>query len=156
MCIGSHAARMLSRVVLLASLVACSNITATETADTPKAVQLANGSAAPRFDPASIESAAIEGDLLRLQVRHGGGCEKHDFELLHSGVFLESNPVQARLDLAHDAHGDACRALVGARLSFDLAPLKREYQQAYAQQHGIVVLLVKAPGGPVTTIRYEF
>lgn len=111
-----------------------------------------------RLDRADIVSGEIVGDRLHLSVRFGGGCAEHDFALLHSGVFMESHPVQTRLQLAHDAHGDPCRALLGRDLSFDLAPLKAAYRQAYGSR-GPLIVHVAAPGGGEgldRPLRYEF
>ena len=66
-------------------------------------------------DPYMIETGGddtpvIEGDTLTITVSYGGGCEDHDFTLVASNVFAESYPVQLRGIVAHDAHGDRCRA----------------------------------------------
>ncbi len=77
-------------------------------------------------DGLSITSAKIEGDLLRLRVRHSGGCEEHDYELFWDGTVLESLPLQAELKLVHDANGDECEALLSRDLVFDLGPMREE------------------------------
>jgi hypothetical protein len=117
-----------------------------------------DGAATARLDRADIVSSEIVGDRLHLRVQHAGGCARHDFALIHSGVFMESLPVQTRLQLAHDANGDNCRALLTRDLSFDLAPLKAAYQQAYGSRGPLIVHLI-APGGgaaPARPLRYEF
>lgn len=111
-----------------------------------------------RSDPAEIMRADLDGDVLKLHVRFGGGCAEHDFSLIHTGEFMESHPVQTRLNLTHDAHGDNCRALLSRDLTFDLAPVKRAYRQSYSE-HGALILHVHAPGpqsGRAHTLRYEF
>lgn len=111
-----------------------------------------------RSDPAEIVRAELDGDVLKLHVRFGGGCADHDFSLIHTGGFMESHPVQTRLLLTHDAHGDNCRALLSRDLTFDLAPVKRAYRQSYSE-HGALILHVHAPGpqpGRTHTLRYEF
>jgi hypothetical protein len=143
-------------VILLAA--ACSGPAPLQPGEGPSPVQIASiGSA--RMDPAEILRAEIAGDELRLDVQYGGGCAQHHLSLLHEGVFLESNPVQARLHLAHDAQGDRCRALIGRSLAFDLTPLKRAYQSSYQTSRGVIILHVVAPGSArphQPSLRYEF
>ena len=74
-------------------------------------------------DPTFIESSGLAGDRLLLDVRYGGGCAEHDFQLSWDGAILKSNPPQVVLTLSHDAHGDPCRALLAERLQFDLSAL---------------------------------
>ena len=111
-----------------------------------------------RSDPAEIIRAELDGDVLQLHVRFGGGCAEHDFSLIHTGEFMESHPVQTRLNLTHDAHGDNCRALLSRDLTFDLAPVKRAYQQSYSE-HGALILHVHPPesqSARAHSLRYEF
>ena len=96
-------------------------------------------------DAAAIEEASIEGDLLSLKTAYGGGCRKHDFKLYGSTSFLESYPVQTDVFLSHDAHGDACRALLHDELLFDLSPLKRAYRQMYHGDEGSIYLRIHVP-----------
>jgi hypothetical protein len=57
--------------------------------------------------------------------------------------------VSARL--AHDADGDMCRALISEDLHFDLAPLRRHYQEAYGQGPGVIAFILEG-----WRITYEF
>ncbi|MCI0447124.1 hypothetical protein L0152_28445 [bacterium] len=97
------------------------------------------------IDPAGIDTASIQGDLLRLKVSHAGGCEPHDFSLYGLSAFLESYPPQAEIFLAHDAHDDMCEAWLTKDLRIDLAPLREVYQQAYGE-HGTILLRIHSPG----------
>lgn len=152
------------RLVRLAVLVlsgvvtvsACRGSTTDATVDDAvRPVHVAGNAARYRFDPATIDSASIGGDVLLLYMSHGG-CTPHTFELLTSGVFLESYPVQVPALLAHDGKGEPCRALFRPIARFDLTALKRTYQQAYGPT-GALVLQVKAPGasGATTSVRYD-
>ncbi len=76
-------------------------------------------------DPVEITSYTLDGDILTLMVRYHGGCQQHSFDLYAPQVFLESNPPQAMLVLGHDAHGDACKAMIEHEIQFDLAPLRQ-------------------------------
>jgi hypothetical protein len=109
--------------------------------------------AAWTVDAYTIQKVAIEGDRLAITVRHGGGCRTHDFHLVTSRLFMESNPVQSDLLLTHDGHGDLCRALITAELVFDLGPLKRTYQHVYPNAPGPIILRLRDWSEPV---RYEF
>lgn len=96
-------------------------------------------------DPAVIDEALIEGDLLKLKVSYSGGYETHDFALIFQGVFMESNPVQADLFLSHDAHDDPAEAWITEELQFDLTPLKMSYKNQYGGG-GPVYLRLHEPG----------
>jgi hypothetical protein len=123
------------------------------------AVVVTDDAATTRMDPANILRGEIQGDRLRLQVEFGGGCARHEFSLLPSGIFMESNPPQMNVQLAHDAKGDPCRAMVTQELVFDLSPVRQAYQTAYGPGPGVVILHVQAPGGGSSAaqrLRYEF
>ena len=106
-----------------------------------------------RFDPYVVDSAAIDGHRLTIEVSYAGGCERHDFTLVLSRSFLESDPVQLPAALAHDANSDACEAWLTESLDFDLALVRTHYQQAYGPS-GRVVLQI--PGVPSRSLLYEF
>jgi hypothetical protein len=110
-----------------------------------------------RSDAAEIVEAKVEGDRLQLHLLFGGGCAEHDFALIHEGEFRESFPVQTTLTLAHDAHGDMCRALLSRELVFDLTPVKAAYQRLYGAQ-GPLDLQLREPGpaGRSHTVRFVF
>ncbi len=127
----------------LTTVIACSSPT---TLDGFALVLPGAGSLTAAMDPAEIMSARIEDNRLRLQVSHAAGCSDHAFSLLHDGIFLESNPVQTNLQLAHDANGEPCRALAMPVLYFDLAPLAELYRKAYGGDGGAIVLHIRAPG----------
>ena len=101
-----------------------------------------------------LNSATIIDDKLELNVSYGGGCEKHQFTLISTGVFLESFPVQLRVSLAHNANNDSCKAWLTDDYHFDLNAIKILYQAAYQQEAGtIILLLADAPNGQLV---YEF
>ena len=94
-------------------------------------------------DPVTIHSATVRGDSLELDVAFGGGCRDHMFLLLSDGAWMESNPVQVGVRLAHDARGDNCKALVSRLLRFDLTPLKVAYNAAYQTTTGTIRINVR-------------
>ncbi len=107
-------------------------------------------------DAATIQSATVTGDTLRLRVTYAGGLVEHRFALYGVG-FKESYPVQVDVFLAHDARGDAGEALLTRDLSFDLSPLVQAYRESYASD-GPIILRVHEPGATAplsTAVRYE-
>jgi len=81
-----------------------------------------------------------DGDALALSISYGGGCFEHTFKLCHSGVWLESSPVQTPIRVV-DTTGkvDSCLALPTVQRVFDLTPLRELYRKNY-------------PGGPNTVL----
>jgi len=104
-------------------------------------------------DRYSLNEAKIEGDRLVLEVQHGGGCKEHEYKLVVSDRFRESEPVQAEALLSHDAHGDLCKALVHAKLEADLTPLKKRWQSQYQRESGRIQLRLE---GVDRTVVYSF
>lgn len=95
----------------------------------------------------SFASGGIDSDgILSLAVRFSGCSADHPFGLYMVGGFMESNPVQARLILSHDARGELCDAAFGRTLRFDLWPIREAYMRAYGHA-GPVVLNLVAPDG---------
>ncbi len=105
-------------------------------------------------DAFELNEAAITGDTLAVTVSFSGGCRDHQFTLVASGAFMESDPVQLNVALAHNANDDSCEAWITEGYLFDLAPIKALYQKAYRQDSGVIVLQLKdAPAGALV---YEF
>jgi hypothetical protein len=71
-------------------------------------------------------------------VQYGGGCRDHAFVLVASSAFAESNPVQAFVELVHDANGDLCKALVTRDLKAPLLALRDAYRTSYRTEHGTI------------------
>ena len=105
-------------------------------------------------DPFSLNDATITDDTLAVTVSYGGGCKDHQFTLVASGAFTESDPVQLNVAIAHNANDDRCERWVTEGYQFDLTPIKALYQKAYRQDSGTIVLQLKdAPAGALV---YEF
>lgn len=105
-------------------------------------------------DPFEANSAAVKGHRLTIEVSYGGGCRTHDFTLVISESFQESDPVQLSAMLAHDADGDPCQAWLTESLVFDLRLIRERYIQAYGPGPGTVVLNIK--GVSEDSLVYEF
>jgi hypothetical protein len=147
----------LAGIALAISLAACDGPAPTQPTEGPSPLVMGYPGN-PRRDPAEITAARLEGDVLHLQVRYGGGCRQHYFSLVHTGAFTKSIPPQTSLTLTHDASGDACEALVTTNLAFDVSPLRRLFQDGYGE-HGTLVVHVHAPAGsgaPAATVLYQF
>ena len=87
-------------------------------------------------DQIDIKEVTTDGSRLSVAAGHGGGCEQHSYGLCYSEQWAESDPVQIRLQLMHDAHDDSCEAYLTTTLYFDLGPLEEEYKQAYQTEGG--------------------
>ena len=112
-----------------------------------------NGTEEWGTDDFELSAASITGDTLAVTVSYSGGCKAHQLTLVSPGLFLESNPVQLVVALAHNANGDSCEAWLTQDYFFRIAPIKTLYQEAYLQDSGTIVLLLKdAPDELV----YEF
>ena len=114
------------------------------------------GDAGNRFgtDEYALNSATITDDTLNISVSYSGGCKEHQFTLVASEAFLESDPVQLHAAIAHNANGDTCEAYPTDNYRFDLTPIKTMYQEAYRQEAGTIILRLKdAPAGELV---YEF
>lgn len=74
-------------------------------------------------DEFKINQVTTKNDKLVINVQYTGGCERHDFELIWDGSYLESFPPVARMRLVHNSNGDPCKALPTEDLQFDLLDL---------------------------------
>lgn len=95
----------------------------------------------------------VEGNVLRVTVQYGGGCARHEFRVVASHVFMESQPVQSPIVIRHNANGDMCRALLVRELRFDLSALRDAWRRSYLREHGTIILRLRGYG---EGIRYDF
>lgn len=110
-----------------------------------------------RADALHLHQARVDGPVLEVDVGWSGGCARHDVDAVAWTGWMESHPVQVGLALAHDAHGDACKALVRRTLRFDLEPLRRAYVKAYGDGPATLALRVgAASGGDVVGVAFTF
>ena len=99
-----------------------------------------------------MTAATITGDTLAVTVSYSGGCQDHQFTLVASASFLESDPVQLEVALAHNANGDLCRAWLTEDYLFSLVPIQERFQSQYQDSGRIVLQLEDAPD----ELLYEF
>lgn len=97
------------------------------------------------YDPASVLGSNITRNILELTARYGGGCEEHKFDLYWDGLFMESNPVQIKLQLSHNSHNDVCRALITKNIYFDLTLLKTSFSSGYQTSQGEIIIHIFEP-----------
>lgn len=87
-----------------------------------------------------LGAPSVSGDILTMEASYSGGCAMHEFQICWDGAFAESEPVQARIEIWHDANGDTCEAIETQSLAFDLSPLKQAWQDAYQQSTGTITI----------------
>jgi hypothetical protein len=111
-------------------------------------------------DPLTLGEFSLEGPILSLEVRYGGGCKPHDHDLVAWGGWLESFPVQVNVLLTHDDNDDPCDALVQDTLRFDLTRLREDYVASYRDggpgPTTIVLRLSVPDGAEPRRIEYTF
>ena len=107
-------------------------------------------------DAYGLDKATIAGDTLTISVSYGGGCEEHQFTLIASDTFMESDPVQLGVSIVHNANLDFCERWVEEVYHFDLTPIKTMYQEAYKQDAGTIVLNLEGLPEDADTLTYDF
>ncbi|HSW28531.1 MAG TPA: protealysin inhibitor emfourin [Longimicrobiales bacterium] len=108
-------------------------------------------------DALHLHDARVEGGVLEVDAGWSGGCTVHDVDAVAWTGWMESWPVQVGVAVTHDAHGDACKALVRRTLRFDLEPLRRAYAEAYGGGPATLVLQVgAAAGGEGRSVPFAF
>ena len=99
-------------------------------------------------DPLQIQTAAISGHDLKMELSYGGGCRLHDVKVVAWGGWMESDPVQIKLFLSHEDFDDPCDAWITREFTFDLVPLKVAYEGSYGvgePDKTTLVLLLEDP-----------
>ena len=107
-------------------------------------------------DAYQLDKATIAGDTLTISVSYGGGCKDHQFTLIASEAFMESDPVQLGVSIVHNANLDFCERWVEETYHFDLTPIKTMYQEAYKQDAGTIVLNLKGLPEGADALTYNF
>ena len=88
----------------------------------------------------------LEGDFLDLELSYGGGCADHEVDVVLRGPWLESFPVQANMEIAHEDNDDPCDAFLTETRSFDLRPVRAAYLATYpTSQPGQTTLILRFP-----------
>ena len=108
-------------------------------------------------DPVEIYDVNLNGDIINLDIGYSG-CVGHDFELFAPSFFMESNPVQIPVGLYHKSSYDMCALFTRTTISFDLIPIKEQYQEYYHENGSIRLNLFVLGDSSMsgTQILYEF
>lgn len=86
----------------------------------------------------------LDGDVLEVDLSYGGGCENHEVDLALRGPWLESFPVRANMEIAHEDNDDPCDAFLTETRSFDLRPVRDAYLATYpTNQPGQTTLILR-------------
>ena len=104
-------------------------------------------------DSNTISNVELIDDILNMTVSYSGGCEDHEFELIGTNNFMESDPVQINIRLSHNANNDICKAYLTEELTFDLTPLKEAWQEVYQQESGTIIINLEGFDEPIS---FEF
>jgi len=107
-----------------------------------------------KSDSFDIESLSLQGDLLKLFVSYGGGCQPHTFDVWTDNSLSLDQPPVINLFISHNANGDPCEALIQRDLLIDLSPIKAAFLRANpGQASGVVSVMVDNNNA---TVQYEF
>jgi len=113
-----------------------------------------SGKFSRKSDAFDLEAAELHGDLLKLIVGYGGGCETHRFVVWTDNSFSQSQPPVIKLFVAHDSNGDRCEALIQRALWIDLLPIKTAFLKANpGQTSGLVSIDLENNG---SSVQYQF
>jgi hypothetical protein len=114
----------------------------------------ASGMFSRQSDSFDVEATELYGDLLKLVVAYGGGCETHRFVVWTDNSFSQSQPPVIKLFVAHDSNGDTCEALIQRALWIDLSPIKTAFLKANPDQTSGVVSIELENNG--SSVQYRF
>jgi len=78
-------------------------------------------------------------NIISIQTTYSGGCKEHSFKLF--GFIDDNNKII--LTLQHNSNGDACKKIIKETLTFDLTPIKDEYQKLKDINNNFVILILK-------------
>lgn len=99
-------------------------------------------------DPLQIDSVVVQGLRVEVGVTYSGGCQSHEIDMVFSGDWMESAPVQTTAWLTHEDRDDMCDALPSEVRTFDLTRLAVAYRTAYptAPSGERIIVHLTAPG----------
>ena len=78
-------------------------------------------------------------NIIFIKVTYSGGCKEHIFKLFG---FIDNNN-KIILTLQHNSNGDVCKKIIKETLSFDLTPIKNEFQKLKDINNNFVILILK-------------
>ncbi|ACY17906.1 hypothetical protein [Haliangium ochraceum] len=90
-------------------------------------------------DGQEISSVALDGTLAAVEFGYSGGCAEHLFTACWDGSFAESEPLQANVQIFHDAGGDNCEAYITEMRYIDIAPLLDAFDESYGDASSVLI-----------------
>ena len=99
-------------------------------------------------DEFEIEGVRIAGDELIVTTLTSGGCVEHDFEACYRPID-PNEPVQYRMTIGLDTHGDDCEGLVRRDISFNVEVIQHAYRTFFGAESGQISLFITGAPHPV-------
>ncbi len=101
-------------------------------------------------DALFVESVVLEGDLLTVGVSYSGGCAEHRLGgCWNDPSFLEMDPLQTEIIIAHDNMGDKCEAEISDEVVIDLSTIR----ESVGDSANSIIVTLKGYDG---SIEYTF
>ena len=107
---------------------------------------------AAKSDPYEIQTAAVQDDMLVLDISYGGGCETHLFDACFGEVFAAALDIM-EITVSHDSQGEGCFDIVFDQLFIDLLPVQAYYKQVTGATNGVIKLVLD---GEADAVFYSF
>lgn len=105
-----------------------------------------------KTDPINVLDVKIVGDCLQLTLQYGGGCKEHEVDLVLMLPECATPPLPPPdFRISHNAHGDACKALITKEYSFDLSGIRQE-----GKSKTDFILNARNAGGEMTSTTYTY
>lgn len=109
------------------------------------------------MNPYSINDVFINGDVMTVKVGYSG-CNKDEFHAYWPAIFMESAPVQASILLTrgNEIYDITCEMFIEDTVEINLATVKRQYENLYQTDTGIITLSVTDGKNAKETTTYKF
>jgi len=98
-----------------------------------------------------LTGLSISGDTLTTGLSFSGCDGEYAWELCWDGAFMESSPVQARLEVGHSDPQQDCDAAFTRDVEWDLTALQDAWHGAYGAGSGTIIVRVDAD-----SVNYSF
>jgi hypothetical protein len=93
-------------------------------------------------DPYILNSLALTGNILTVDLSYSGGCEVHDFELCWDESYVKTSPEKITPFLSHNANNDPCDGPVTESLEFNLKPVRDHHDTATQSSTGNLIVVL--------------
>jgi len=92
-------------------------------------------------DKFDLKNSAIKDDVMILTLVYYGGCIEHEFRLVVSTTFEDSDPLQISAQVFHTPGNDPCHQRITEVRRFDISPLKEFLFKKYPKANCIEVMI---------------